>query len=329
MLDVLSSDTGHTGQDDLKPCNAPFPLSQLELHKPDKLHNEILKLIWVGQEYAVYRSSEGVYVHFSDCPETEREQRKRFTEVCPELCELRYLTAQMSHSWWRTLALRAMPRLSFLQPREERGRALYEHNMAQALMLLMEGNTEGAKVISRNALSMAVRRVSNDNRIRYVRACLITGAIWVLIATALFNWPLFAFADSDIPRWNAYVIASMFGAAGSVFSIATRLQNFELKPCNDSRMNVWMSMVRVGMGIVAAIVLLLFAKMMLHDMVFPKAVGGRIPLEGAAILGFLGGFAERLVPNLLRQTASRLETSDGTPVQAARSQSATLTAGTK
>jgi hypothetical protein len=200
--------------------------------------------------------------------------------------------------------------------------------MAQALMLLMEGNTEGAKVISRNALSMAVRRVSNDNRIRYVRACLVTGAIWILIGIALFDRPL-AFAALDIPRWNAYVIASMFGAAGSVFSIATRLQNFELKPCNDSRMNVWMSMVRVGMGIVAATVLLLFAKMMLHDMVFPKAVGGRIPLEGAAILGFLGGFAERLVPNLLRQTASRLESSDGTPVQAARSQSATLTTGTK
>src|SRR6266540_6363201 len=110
-------------------CTTPFLLCELEVGGRDKLGNTIQQIIWLGPEYAVYRSDEGVHVHFSDDPEKEKDQRKRFTEICPELCELRYLTAQMrvDNPLWRLALRRATSPLS---TSPDHGHALFEHNMA-------------------------------------------------------------------------------------------------------------------------------------------------------------------------------------------------------
>ena len=63
----------------------------------------------------------------------------------------------------------------------------------------------------------------------------------------------------------------------------------------------------------------------LHDTMRVISIQGRVPLEVAAVVGFIGGFAERLVPNILRQTVAKIEPADGTPVQAVRSQSSQST----
>ena len=42
--------------------------------------------------------------------------------------------------------------------------------------------------------------------------------------------------------------------------------------------------------------------------------------QAAAVLGFVAGFAERLVPNMMRWTAGQMEPSFGTPAQAVRNE---------
>jgi hypothetical protein len=297
-------------------CTNPLHLRDLKCGAPDKLGNTVQEIMWMGAHYAVYCSDKGIYVHFSDCPEIEKEQRARFSKICPELCELRYLTAQM-HGWqpWA--------------PRHPQ-HSLYEHNMAQALMLMMESQEAPAKQIAEQALAMAVRRVTNDNTIRYVRACLILGGFCVAIG-ALMLWLLAGQAQAA--RWSPYVLGGMFGALGAIFSIVTRLEAFELKPCNESRMNYWMSATRVLIGVMSAIALLLFADTLMTDLLGKLTgtdgakhvtdIGKDVVLWPAvAVLGFIGGFAERLIPNILRQTVNKLglpTDTDGTPVQAARS----------
>jgi hypothetical protein len=290
-------------------------LSALEIGEPDKLGNTVRAFLWLGANYAVYRTDEGVYVHFSNDSAQEVEQRSRFTEICPELCELRYLTAEMRgrDTWWRR-ALAVCSPSGTRHPSE----GLYDHNIAQAIMLTMEAKVEPAKKIAEQALEMAVQRVTNDNTIRYVVACLVC-----LTAVIIFGLFLLQFRPSAYPNWESYVIAGIFGAAGAVFSIATRLQSFQLKPCHQSGMNYWMSATRVGMGVIAAIALLLLASTVFGEMMKKMfAMNDRILADVAAVLGLVGGFAERLVPNLLRQTIGKIESTVGTPVQAVRKRDA-------
>ena len=88
-------------------CDKPFFLRDLKRGEPDKLGNRVEEICWLGSQYAIYRSERGVYLHFSDCKEEEEKQRCKFTEICPELCELRYLTSQMRSRFSFSLKTRA------------------------------------------------------------------------------------------------------------------------------------------------------------------------------------------------------------------------------
>jgi hypothetical protein len=67
------------------------------------------------------------------------------------------------------------------------GDTLFEHNMAQAVMLILEDSLEEGKQIAQKALAMAVRRVTMDNTIRYVRSSLLFGISFMAAgAIALF-----------------------------------------------------------------------------------------------------------------------------------------------
>jgi hypothetical protein len=285
-------------------CTEQFSLPELRHGKNDKLGNRVEEILWVGRNYLVYRSQKGVYVQFSDDPEEEAVQRNRFTEICPELCELRYLTSQMSSGWNLGLSSGAHRHRS----------SLYDHNIAQAVMLVMEDKIGQGKQIAQQALKMAVQRVTNDNTIRYVRSCIVYWVVCVAIGFASFQ-----FLSADL--WP-YVVAGMSGATGAVLSIATRLQAFELKPCYQSNMNYWMSAVRVGTGVIAGAILYLWAPTILSDAMskfVPYINDPEFHWETAATLGLLGGFAERFIPNFLLRTIEKMETSAGTPVQAVRS----------
>src|SRR5262245_6874329 len=241
MLDVSQA---ADARDKSGSCTDPFDLAALAVGKPDKLGNTVREILWIGRQYAIYCSDKGVSVQFSDCPETEEIQRERFTEICPELCELRYLTAQMrpARRWRRSF--------------HERTRILYDYSIAQALMLTMEDKIDAAKTLAKHTLDMAVRRATNDNTIRYFRACAICVLACIAIGTALLL-SLSISSHAGALGWRPYVVGGMAGALGALFSIVTRAQKFELKPCNESRMNYWMSAIRIVTGVISAIVLLL------------------------------------------------------------------------
>jgi hypothetical protein len=293
------------------PCTKPFLLRELVRGHKDKLGNEVIDILWIGRNYAIYRSEKGVYVQFSDCPREEAVQRGRFSDICPELCELRYLTYQMRSGW----NFRFKPRSSWYPS------SLYDHNIAQAVMLVMEQKVEAGKRLAQQALDMAVQRVTNDNTVRYLCCCLIC---W--IAAIILIGVSHLLASSQELR--SFLIAGIAGATGAVLSVATRLQAFELRPCNQSNMNYWMSGIRVGIGVLAGAILLLLAPTILSNAMThlvphmpeqaQQAQQAEFHWQTAAVLGLLGGFAERFVPNLLLRTIDKVESSVGTPAQAVR-----------
>ena len=80
-----------------------------------------------------------------------------------------------------------------------------------------------------------------------------------------------------------------------------------------------MSGIRVGIEAVAGAILVLLANTILTDEMRPLIPPRAAPWEAAVLLGLLGGFAERFVPNLLWQSVDKIQPAVGTPVQAVRS----------
>lgn len=291
-------------------CSTEFLLCQVQVGQTDKLGNKVLEILWCGIDYIIYRTTKGVFINFSDCAKREREQRAAFTTICPELCELRFLTHEMRGGGW----LRRLLGNDEADSRSASPAAsLFDHNVAQALMLLMEGKEDEAKSIAAAALEMAVKRSTNDNTIRYVQASIVAA----VVASAALGAAYLA-ASAGEPAVQSYCLVGFFGVLGAIFSVASRVSSFRAKPCQQSNMNYVMARLRIGIGLLSAIMLyLLVGKLgggafIQQDMLASP--------EGAAIVGFLGGFAERLVPTVFRRAAEAFEEASGTPVQQARVQ---------
>ena len=189
-------------------------------------------------------------------------------------------------------------------------------------MLLMESKSDEAreiteaKDIAKAALEMAVVRCTNDNTIRYVRAALIAAAaasvLVIGIGLLVIGYPPPALPESP-PL--AYFIATLFGIVGAAFSVITRVRSFRTKPCQQSNMNYLMARIRIVIGLLSGLVLYMFLRHPLSGGSIHTAL--QQDWGTAALVGFLGGFAERLVPTVFQGTAAAFEGS-GTPVQAAR-----------
>src|SRR5882724_11043397 len=211
-------------------------LSQIKVGKPDKLNNRIEEILWLGENYTIYRSTNGVYIHFSDCHEDERIQRACYGDISDILCQLRFLTGTMAKSRFWSAGRNPVN--------------YYEHQIAQAMVMTMEGKADKARDLLTPVLEMAVGRVTNENRIRYLLACIVAGLVVGSIAGLSYVlWP----AGAHTP----YLLAAIFGVAGAVLSIAMRVQNLELVPCKESSMNVVMGVLRVVIGFSAGAFLLL------------------------------------------------------------------------
>ncbi len=301
------------------PAPSGLKLRDLKEGKPDAIGAMVREVQFRGRDYAIYRSDRGVYVHFSDDPEIDRAQRAAYVKLSVQICELRYLTSQMRPS-----------RVRHLIDRFTGEDTLYDHNMGQALMLLMESVSQRAANqtaaadkteqeagdIAQRALDMAIKRNTTDNTIRYVRTCVLFGVAWLFIALAVY-W---LYANSGERQY--YVLASAAGIIGAVFSVIVRAQAFNLKPCDNSSMNNLMSFIRVGMGGMAGPVLLLLLMTFSANAlggttdVTKEAMGTPGFIRMVAIIGLLGGFAERLVPNLVQAAADKMDSNAGTPGQA-------------
>jgi hypothetical protein len=303
MGDQAASPTPGRTADKVGPCGTPFLLCQLMEGQKDKLGHEVIEILWIGQNYAIYCSEKGMYVQFADTEKEAAEQRSRFTEISPEICELRYLTPQMQSAGKFRLG----------RPRE----SLYDHNIAQAMMLVMENKLDDGKQLAQQTLKMAVQRVTNDNTVRYLTSGLLFGisAVVICFIICLLFLPL-----PPTTELRALLIAAMSGAIGAMLSVATRLQSFQLQPCNQSNMNRWMSITRIGIGLIAGPILLLLSHTIFSEPMRNIVVGKDGEWQGIVILGLIAGFAERLLPNLLQRTADKIEapTPAGTPVQAVR-----------
>jgi hypothetical protein len=278
-------------------CRSPFSsdsllLSQIKLGAPDKLEQTILQVYFSSEGYKIYRTRQGVNVHFADCRRREQKQKEKYLKVLSKLGRLRFLASQMGR--W-PIVLHWLSRTG----------GFYDHQIAEASCLALEGNAHEADEILDEGLALAADRLTNENRIRYLAACLAVALLPAALVAWLYLWHL-----APHPTWYSVLLAGATGAIGAVFSIAMRVQSLNLRPCEQSVMNYIMGSLRVLTGFTAGVLLLL----LITHTVLGKAIQAlfepesTVDWQNISLVGFLGGFAERLVPSLLATFERRAET---------------------
>jgi hypothetical protein len=286
-------------------------LPMIVLGAKDKMGQIIQQIYVSGEDYTIYRTRQGVLVNFADCRVRDRQQRAFYAQISEKLCRLRFLTSQMAR-WPFGL---------------NRNGGFYDHQIGEAMNLAMQvkkdkasetSDLNKASEILNSGLILADERVTNENRVRYLIACVLVALVPIIALWLLYRSPFKAFMP--------YMLAAAAGAAGAVFSIAMRIQDLDLKPCAQSVMNYVMGAVRVLTGFVAGAIFLFIV----NGTVFGEGIAklfktdsmdvlSAVSWKCIILLGFLGGFAERLVPLLLGSLQSGVgqPSASGSPKAAA------------
>jgi hypothetical protein len=217
-------------------------LPMIVLGAKDKMGQIIQQVYLAGEDYTIYRTRQGVLVNFADCRVREREQRACYAQISEKLCRLRFLTSQMAR-WPFGL---------------NRNGGFYDHQIGEAMNLAVQvkkdktGGTSDlnkATEILNSGLILADEQVTNENRVRYLIACVLVALVPIITLWLLYRSPPFK-------AFMPYMLAAAAGAAGAVFSIAMRAQDLDLKPFAQSVMNYVMGAVRVLTGFVAGAIIL-------------------------------------------------------------------------
>jgi hypothetical protein len=170
------------------------------------------------------------------------------------------------------------------------------------LQLALDGDIEGAKATVAAAKSFALAKRAARGRFQYLKwsfgsAVLLTGLLFV--ASAFY--PL-------QPASNNLWLAGKAGLIGSAFSIALAIRGRTVALDTNLLDNVTDGTLRLLIGVISAgVLLLLFAsgiipKINIGDAEFKPDT---LTWNTVLVIGFVAGFLERLVPDLLEKKNSQ------------------------
>jgi hypothetical protein len=225
-------------------------------------------------EYAIYFARD-VYIQFADAPDLEKEQRKR-TLV---LGDVRADLAALLIGW------------------SPERRKVYDCKTAMALQLALDGDEVGARKTIEGAKADVLKEREAAGRLQYL-GCALGGCAILLLGLHLLGvW----MPPPSSPADNLW-LAGQAGLVGAAFSVALAIRSRTVALDTDMRGNASDGLLRLVIGVISGGLLLL----LLSSGVLPKLAFGDAELSAAAltwkgvlVVGFLAGFMERLVPDLL------------------------------
>lgn len=297
-------------------------VADVRAEMPDAAH-QMVKNIYAKNppKYAVYQTAERVMVHFADDPEVSSEQRRVLAQLAP----LRGETNGLIDDWrekpdrYKVWGIIKRKNGAAIRKRAER----YDRRIADALVVALEGDLTGAGAFLQEIKDDVLEERTGWSRFEYLTVAIcvvfaftillpgIASAVRFVIEAILasFNIELSGCSPSNDPRcfgsatelWRGAIA----GALGSFFSIALGIRKRTILPDLNKYNNFMDAALRVAIGIIAG--------MMLVALVVSEFVTIRIGDVGSeklddlylGIVGFVGGFAERLVPDLLEKVEAK------------------------
>ncbi|HME22269.1 MAG TPA: hypothetical protein VKI44_13170 [Acetobacteraceae bacterium] len=263
----------------------PFRLKDIQIGRPDGRKVPITHIYAVqDDEYAIYQAGE-VMVHYADDPAKAQAQRKSLLPLSAARAEVNAL-------------------LQGLGCRE-----ICDRQLAYALQLALDGDVDSAKTAIAAAKAAVVAKRASRGRFQYLKwSC---GAAVLLMGLLFLASRFYPFEEPSSNLW----LAAKAGLVGAAFSIALAIRGRTVALDTDLLDNVTDGTLRLVIGVVSAGILLLLFK----SGVVPSLKIGDAELQGAAltwqlvlVIGFLGGFLERLVPDLLEKRNAPGNAGNGT-----------------
>lgn len=301
-------------------------VADLQAGEPDSAGHPVLHFYArKPPEYAVYQTKERAMVHFADAPDVSDEQRKALAQLAP----LRGETNALIDDWrempdsYKTLGV--IPRGNGARMRQRAAR--YDRRIGDALIVALEGDLTGA-----GAVLQEIKGDVIEERVGWSRFEYLLVAIIIAFAFILFSIVFAAVTARDVEslaQAGRQIAASrpglcdatldarcfadatnlwrgaMAGALGSFFSIALAIRGRTVLP-DLNKVNNWMDAgLRVAIGIIAGTVLVALVVSDFVNLRIGDAGTDELNELYIGIVGFVGGFAERLVPDLLARAAAQ------------------------
>jgi len=273
------------------PSDCPtLRVADIHIGNHDSRHVEITYVYAAKPgEYAIYYAGD-VQVQYADDPAVEKQQRQNMQPLAPVRAELNALLK----GWREPVA--------------------YYWKIAYGLQLALDGDSQAGK----DALTAAKAQLLLDRaaagRLEYLAWAAGAGAVMmVVLAIASRLYPFTQTADN---LW----LAAKAGLVGAAFSIALGIRSRSVGLDIDRVDNITDGVLRLGIGVISAgVLLLLIGSGVVPNVKVGDATlsGGQMTWQMVLIVGFVAGFLERLVPDLLDKRVSTLAgNAAGTPAAA-------------
>jgi hypothetical protein len=231
------------------------------------------------KDYVIYRSGAKIFVHYADDEKLAREQVANTAELLPLRGRLQYLVKDMEapHA--------------------------YHWQIAEAFRLGLDGQKDAAKKVLEDAINNILAKRVSKGRIAYIFYAGLAALLVVLVTGAAAIWcPVFAAAAHDTGSSPVHLLlATGSGAVGALLSTAIALRARTVATEGDLTSNVVDSAVRILIGVIsaAALYVLLDSNLLKGLSLTPQALGEGRLWQIALLAGFVAGFLERMVPDLL------------------------------
>lgn len=274
-------------------------IADLRLHGRDCADVEVLEVYAKKPpEYAVYRTEKRVLIQFADDISSRDKQRQALAQLFPLEGRINGLIDRWRSSREDKRMLGALG-----GPKMKAKAEGYDRRVADALIVGLEGDLTGA-----GELLAEIKEDIFDERVgwarfEYLLAAYATAFVLTMITVAVGMLdapgrcglgPMLCFDHA----WDLW-LGSAAGAFGAFFSIALAIRGRTVLPDMFRTTNLMDAALRVVIGTMAGAVLVAlidarFIRFSLGD----SGPEGYEPIH-ILVVGFLAGFAERLVPDLL------------------------------
>ncbi len=226
--------------------------------------------------FAIYKSSGRIMVQYADDEAEAKEQVANIAELLPLRDRLNYIVNDMKSPH------------------------AYQWQIAESLRLGLDGQKDAAKGTMQAAIDNIIATRVSDGRTAYLvyAGMLVVGAVVLLGITAATLW----YAGQPTPEGLGYLmLATGSGAMGAMLSTAIALRARTVATDVDWKSNSVDGAMRIMIGLISAAVLYLILD---SDVLAGFSLSTRnLTYDAiwkiALLIGFLAGFLERLVPDLL------------------------------